>query len=190
MLPDDWEECFVWRAILDMAAAGDLDLRHPRMTNANGICVVPSYVTPEPGAGPAMSASSSADSGAAAGPSNIRANFYVSTPASQRWYLVTRGRRVGVFQGNHIAQPLTEKVSGAVWHRVASEHEGAQQFTEALIAGAVAIADDEGGMVVVDAQIFGLGGAPDGDEEDGPGGEEQDGGPGGKEQEGRPSGEE
>jgi hypothetical protein len=65
-------------------------------------------------------------------------------PSGMRWYLVTRGRCVGIFRGLHIAQPLVDGVSGATWRQVASKNEGSAQFMEALVAGAVYEVNDNG----------------------------------------------
>jgi hypothetical protein len=65
-------------------------------------------------------------------------------PTGLRWYLVTRGRRVGIFRGLHIAQPLVDGVSGAAWQRVTSQKAGTAQFMEALVSGVVYEVSDDG----------------------------------------------
>jgi hypothetical protein len=79
----------------------------------------------------------------------ITTNFYVNTLSTQRWYLVTRGRKVGVFQGVHKAKPLIDGVNNAAWCKVASKEEGQQKFYEALHAGDVYEHHSDGSVVKI-----------------------------------------
>jgi hypothetical protein len=71
-------------------------------------------------------------------------------PLDERWYLVTRGRQVGVFRGAHLAMPLVDGASGAVCIRVASKKKGIALFLEAVAAGGAQIINDDGTITLVE----------------------------------------
>lgn len=57
---------------------------------------------------------------------------------------------MGIFRGLHIAQPLVDGISGAIWQRVASKKEGTKLFMEALSAGAVYQVNEDGMVTKVE----------------------------------------
>jgi hypothetical protein len=102
----------------------------------------PEYVpgTAPPSAGPTPPASptfNTRTNATASANETAASPVYVPTSSTQRWYMVSRGRQVGVFQGLSNAQKHVLGVSGPVWGRVASEHDGRVEFASLLADGAV-----------------------------------------------------
>ncbi|KAH7902898.1 hypothetical protein BJ138DRAFT_1120968 [Hygrophoropsis aurantiaca] len=63
----------------------------------------------------------------------------VPPAAAARWYVVTVGRDVGVFQGWHNVHPLVIGVPGACFTRYSTQTGAEQAFDEAVNEGAVTV---------------------------------------------------
>jgi hypothetical protein len=75
-------------------------------------------------------------------------------PVTQRWYIVTRGRKVGVFQGLMNAREQVKKISGALWGGVSSEQEGGIEFARCITKGQVWILEVKAAPVQVTPLMY------------------------------------
>jgi hypothetical protein len=80
--------------------------------------------------------------------------MHAPTPSTQRWYMVTRGRQVGVFQGLSNAQVHVEGLSGALWGRVASSEEGQEVFAKLLKEGGVYLIENNSTAIQVLSNMY------------------------------------
>ncbi|KAF4593593.1 hypothetical protein EYR40_008380 [Pleurotus pulmonarius] len=98
--------------------------------SAPEVAVDPAPAAPPPGA---PSGPSSGGSGAA------NTHHVTDVDPSERWYLVTVGRTVGVFQGWQNVAPLVVGVRGSVFNRQPSQQAGLLRFNEARAANLVRV---------------------------------------------------
>jgi hypothetical protein len=120
---------------------------------------------------------SPANRGSAGDVSPVGEQNCIRPPSNRRWYMVTRGRQVGVFQGLSNAEVHVHNVSGALWGKVVSEQVGRLEFERLLSAGRVWVIEPNNNAVQITPQIYYgvvddrlrgvVGGGADGDDERG-----------------------